>query len=183
MIFTAAELDDMAILLGVQKLELFVKPEWGAQALNHSSLIKLDLGERTYKKFETTDASISHAEGLGGYALIHYAEGEDLRLGFDIEIAARVRPEVAARICEHDDEFKAAPSPAALWSAKEAGFKCFKGPDQPPVIPYLVVHSWKRKSQYETFEISHRQTETGLKAWGLTFQKDVYQFAIARRSP
>jgi phosphopantetheinyl transferase len=182
MTFSREELDDMAILLGVQSLELYLKPEWGAHADGHREKIRLDLSERAYGKDDFTDTSVSHAQDLGGYAMIHHSKGETTTVGFDLEVVTRVKPEVAARVCEDPAEFAAAPSPAALWCAKEAGFKALKGPDQPPVLPYLVVHSWKRKSQYETFEISLRQKDSGLKAWGLTFEKDVYQFAIVCRT-
>ncbi|MFN7727651.1 MAG: hypothetical protein ACK5P7_00680 [Bdellovibrio sp.] len=180
--FSRDELDDMAILLGVQTFELHLKPEWGAHVEGHREKIRLDLSERAYGKDGFTDTSVSHAKGLGGYAMIYYPKGEATTVGFDLEIKGRVKPEVAARVCEDPAEFAAAPTYAALWCAKEAGFKALRGPDQPPVLSGVVVHSWKRKSQYEMFQLSHRQKEAGLKAWGLTFEKEIYQFAIVRRT-
>ena len=175
MIFTESELQEMARLLEVPSLSIQVRAIWGSINENHRELIRADLESQGSQLY-----SISHTENLGGYAIV--PESAALKIGFDVEQIARVTDAVARRVCEDPHEFLEAPSAAALWCAKEAGFKSLQGPDQPAVIPWVTPYGWRHVSHYETFQIRCRQNLPGLKTRGLSFQKGDYQFAIVCRS-
>ena len=65
--------------------------------------------------------SISHCPSLGMYAW----EKKPTYLGIDVEITHRVSLRVAQRVSKNPLEWKRAPSPAFLWTAKEAAYKAY----------------------------------------------------------
>jgi 4'-phosphopantetheinyl transferase EntD len=166
-------------LLNVSRLELHLKPEWGAENPGHRDLIRADLQSRIQGQESEFSFSISHTEGLGGYALLHKSAGANVQIGFDVEVETRVSEEVAHRVCATEEEARRAPSVSDLWSAKEAAFKSLRGVAQPEVLSGVEITSWARSSQFETFQFTLRQHPEKLKTLGLTWKKDVYQFAIA----
>ncbi|MGZ5280276.1 MAG: 4'-phosphopantetheinyl transferase superfamily protein, partial [Pseudobdellovibrionaceae bacterium] len=100
-----------------------------------------------------------------------------------IEEDSRVRVETARRICDTAAEYEAAPSPASLWTAKEAAFKCLKGPKQPVIISNVEVTNWQTvSSQYETVEIKNAHQFNYTRIQGIVVKKQPYTltFFIAR---
>jgi phosphopantetheinyl transferase (holo-ACP synthase) len=82
--------------------------------------------------------SISHCPGLGGFALTE----KPACIGLDLEVASRVDQKHIARMAS-PVELEQMPSPAHLWAAKEAVFKCLRGPMQPLILTDLVVGQWQ----------------------------------------
>lgn len=83
--------------------------------------------------------SLSHSKVLGGAAFAADGEGH---VGFDVEETSRVLPAVALRISD-EEQFRSAPTPAALFVAKEASFKALRGHRQPPVLSEVEILEWK----------------------------------------
>lgn len=129
-------------LLGSSSLEYFYSPEFGSANSNACS----DWREKLQKQIDETlfgrniesSYSVSHSNFLGGAALIDSAEGQ---VGFDIEQTARVLPAVALRVSD-EEQMRLAPSPAALFVAKEAAFKSLRGSRQPKVLSEVEILEW-----------------------------------------
>jgi phosphopantetheinyl transferase (holo-ACP synthase) len=102
-----------------------------------------------------------------------------IHVGFDIEQIVRVQPQTAQRVCATQDEFTRAPSPAALWCAKEASFKSLKGAHQPLVLSEIEIKCWGCDSHCETFMAEYRHSLARLKSLGITFTKNDHQIAIS----
>jgi len=168
-----------AELLPHADIEIFVKPEWGANVAGSGPLIKAKLQELA-QQTKAFKSSVSHNPSLGGFALLR-CQGDlsNKAIGFDTEEKLRIKPEIARRVCESAAEYEAAPSAAALWCAKEAAFKSMRGPYQPKVLPFIEVSGWKKDSHFETFVARPRHNFEFLKTFGVTWNKDSYQFAIA----
>lgn len=84
-------------------------------------------------------ASISHCDGGGGFGV-----SRTRAVGFDVELAARVSERTAARVCTNPDEIRCAPSPAALWCAKEASFKSLLSTGfQPSIVAVITTTTWR----------------------------------------
>lgn len=88
--------------------------------------------------------SVSHSRTLGVLAVCDTAELAGI--GVDVEMAARsLRPGVAARILNADDDPDLADDPLGLWVRKEAAFKALA-----PLLPasrrrpLLVTDVWLR---------------------------------------
>lgn len=75
--------------------------------------------EEPLRKVGPFAISISHCQDLGGFVICDVENP----VGFDIEEPGRIRGETAARVAA-PEEIKDSPSPADLWCAKEAVYKC-----------------------------------------------------------
>ena len=130
-------------------LNIIVNEKYGSHAADFRQNLTNDIP----KDFEY---SISHTQGLGGFAILHPAR----KIGFDLEPMNRVTAKVATRIAFAPDEASQAPSPGHLWVAKEAAFKALRGPKQPQVLSALKVSGWQRpsKNSKSTFETFHLET-------------------------
>ncbi|MEK2647098.1 4'-phosphopantetheinyl transferase family protein [Bdellovibrio sp. BCCA] len=131
----------------VSDLQVFAKPEWGSQNPSHRELIRTELAE----VFSNTDlkTSVSHCEGMGVVVVSRSP------LGVDVEVRAHVEEKIVARVSSNE-EVLAAPSPASLWSAKEAIFKALRSYNQPSVVSKISVGAWKNiDSQTETYRLLH----------------------------
>lgn len=162
-IFSELELQEIREILGAPKLEIFL----GSDFREH------------LEKRGSGFSSISHTQDLGGYVFLPMTESAYAdAIGLDIEIISRVTDPIVKRICKTEQEFKNAPSAAALWCAKEAAFKALRGADQPQVISEIEISEWKTNSHFETFSFF----SLGVRQSGLCLRKGVYQFAIALRN-
>lgn len=129
--------------------------------------------------------SISHTQDLGGFFWAKPKNPDQttakgfIHVGFDVEQIRRVQPETARRVCATHDEFERAPSPAALWCAKESSFKSMKGAHQPRVLSEIEITLWGHDSQCETFVAEYRHSLDRLKSLGITFTKNDHQIAIS----
>jgi hypothetical protein len=130
--------------------------EWGSDQNNHRSLIRQDvlaalkeLGDTIthYSQImsleipptsDLASISISHTEGLGGFALSPKTE----ILGLDIERKDRVRTEVITRVSEDPT---GAPSPTHQWSAMEASFKAISRHFPIKVLSQIDVSNWEER--------------------------------------
>jgi 4'-phosphopantetheinyl transferase len=166
------DLLDLGILSELQNclqepsLSFSVSRDWGSDCDGYREKIRAGIAA-----LSPTDSSISHTQGLGGFAAILGAENR--KIGFDIEVIARVTPQIAGRVRTTADELSLAPSPAHLWVAKEAAFKALKGPQQPKLISEIHIVDWqKTKSQFETFRV------TGLNSRGAVFIQSSFAFGV-----
>lgn len=120
--------------------------------------------------------SKSHAPGLAGFI---QTQDRLLGLGFDIEKTERVTAEVAARICQNPKEFSQAPSPASLWTAKEATYKALRGPAQPQTVSQVCLENWqKHDSQFETYNFHPLGAQFKRENKGLVIHKKFYTFSF-----
>lgn len=131
-------------LLRTSELQIYVNTEWGSQNPTHREMIREEIQKRLPANWHS---SVSHTQGLGVIALA------PIPIGIDVELTARVTPQVIARISA-PEELTAAPNASALWCAKEACFKALRGYDQPSVVSRISIGAWENiDSQSETFKL------------------------------
>lgn len=165
--------DSLRLLTGVGDLEIRLQKTWGSQnedyRLNLRKALAQDfpsedaslLSLRSPPSLEAARISISHARGLGGWATSRQAR----RLGFDVERRDRVRAELARRIAG-PNELELAPTPVALWSAKEAAFKSLAGPLQPSAFAWIQIDAWSVTSCQDIIAFSARNRDERVQGWG-----------------
>lgn len=184
-----SEIELAARHLNLTDLTVSVRREWGAENPDHRPRIH---GALEAFRAATPDllTSISHAPGLGGWAaartfkqVLAGAGAPPRGLGFDLEKSARVTEALVRRVCRVPGEFEQAPSPAALWTAKEAAYKSLRGPDQPTLASEIEIVSWGTLSRFETFTASFRRNPTGLKIRGVSWSQDEYRLSLAVFEP
>ncbi|MNK91498.1 4'-phosphopantetheinyl transferase superfamily protein [compost metagenome] len=133
-------------LLSAPELQIFTQANWGSQDPAHRESLR-----EFAQNFSHAFTSRSHTQGAGIF-VAHFSA-----VGVDIEISERVTPAVVARIASAQ-ELNAAPSPASLWSAKEAAFKALYTFAQPPVVSQISIGDWKNiDSRTETFRLMNYQ--------------------------
>ena len=139
---STAQIEILKKLLSAPELQVFVQENWGSQDPTHRESLR-----EFAQNFAHAFTSRSHTQGAGVF-VAHFSA-----VGVDIEVSDRVTPAVVARIASAE-ELKAAPSPASLWSAKEAAFKALYAFDQPPVVSKISIGDWKKiDSRTETFRL------------------------------
>jgi len=114
--------------------------------------------------------SISHSPMLGGFALVESSKG----LGFDLEVQSRVRLPTIQRMSS-PEEISLAPSPAHLWSAKEAAFKSLWPAKQPLTLSEIFVLNWSEDS----FEATTRKDNDVIHGRTGHIGPDDHIFAVA----
>ena len=72
------------------------------------------------------EISISHCQNLGAFVFVF---GKRLSIGFDMEKKNRITGKIMQRLSSKKER-EAAPSLSLLWTAKEAGLKCFSSKTQ-----------------------------------------------------
>lgn len=175
------------------ELELVISDSWKSDKSQQTrQLLRDSLAEKLKSLAPTVDAtsvrdlshlpqhsnfsiSISHCRAAGGFALIPKPHS----IGFDFEEAERVKATVAERVGNTKDAKP--PTPAHLWAAKEALFKCLNIGQQPEVIASLAVHSWTEVSpQIFTFRAARVDSLPDPKGYGVAFKSDqlIYSFFI-----
>ncbi len=166
-------------------IDIFVSPVWSASHPNSRQQIRENIIKTLkFKKHDLNKLakneilnlnlvpnltqmmvglSISHCPGLGGFAYCKLKApvefdtglGVGINVGFDIEEAQRVSMKVVKRVSTKE-EILAAPSPEALWVAKEACFKAsnFKYPNsQYRLISKIKIHHWQSNHfEFETLK-------------------------------
>lgn len=137
---------------------------WGSQNPDHRKLVHT---EAAAIKSRSSDfhTSISHCNGIGIIAWSRHP------VGVDIELSARVLGRLVERVSSSQD-VAAAPSFAALWSAKEACFKALKAFDQPSVLSQISIGEWRNiDSQTETYRLMNpRRFRSPSENQGVVFQ-------------
>ena len=100
-------------------------------------------------------------------------------IGMDVEQQDRVSIAVANRVCRDSSECDQAPSPSAIWTAKEAAFKSLRGTQQPTTISQLVIGNWNPIAPHLfTFELQNFLEFQIQKGLGITYSKDSFQIAL-----
>jgi 4'-phosphopantetheinyl transferase len=183
LILNKAEIETIQKYLQLENLEIILRPDWGSENPDFRESLHGELKKRMAKAYPFSDSSISHCPSMGGFAFTMFDSNHVLQIGFDIEEDLRVRIETARRICDTAEEYDAAPSPASLWTAKEAAFKCLKGPKQPIIVSAVEVSNWQTvASQYETVEVKNPHQFNYARIQGIVVKKQPYTltFFIAR---
>ncbi len=138
------------------EFELRLSEEWGADNKEARALLRQALSDLTKEdhsdlssppRSDSFSISISHCAELGGFACVRRPRA----IGFDVEIAERVKDTVASRISTPEEK-ASAPSPALLWAAKEAVYKSLLGPGQPPHFTAVNIEGWLKFGQSSKFE-------------------------------
>ena len=130
-------------LLQCEDFVVLSSPLWGSNNPDHKNLIHDAL--TSHRQEHLPYSSISHCPEFGIAVLSPHP------VGVDVEVSDRVLEKTIARMA-NDEELAAAPTPAALWCAKEATFKALRSFDQPSVISKITVGFWRNiDSQTETF--------------------------------
>lgn len=120
-------------VLRLEMLKEVRKTSWGESV--DKLLVPGQLGELQRGFF-----SISHCPLAGGYVL-QEAPLVGRSIGFDLEQASRVSPEIVNRISS-PSEFRDSPNPASLWTAKESLYKSLPDVIQPSAISGVRVSDW-----------------------------------------
>lgn len=138
-------------------LKIFLDDDWGSEAhefrlcLRKAIISKLTSpGSSVSKQVSDTlldltrppqlndlKISISHAQGLGGWVQAETSS----ELGFDIEVSSRLRIHPVKRISS-PQELTSAPSPAHLWTAKEASFKALSYKYSLQTLSQIETQKW-----------------------------------------
>lgn len=138
--------------LSDDSLELRFSVDWGASAPGGRARLRAAIAESIGRPgdrdvldlsrppaFADGFASVSHGPLGGGFAF-----SRSRPLGFDLEPLERVREAAALRLARSEDELRQAPSPAALWCAKEAAFKALYVPGpQPTTASSMAIAGWR----------------------------------------
>jgi phosphopantetheinyl transferase (holo-ACP synthase) len=162
------QIDLIKSLLSAPELQIFTQENWGSQNPTHRESLR-----EFAQNFSHAFTSRSHTQGAGVF-VAHFSP-----VGVDIEVSERVTPAAVARISSAQ-ELMAAPSPAGLWSAKEAAFKALHTFVQPPVVSKISIGDWKNiDSRTETFQLLNSQDFAApVKGSGIVFTVLPYTFAI-----
>jgi hypothetical protein len=145
------------------QVRIFIETLWSDQNPNYRQHLQCEI-ERV--STAESNVSVSHCPMAGGFALTLSREF----IGFDLEVASRVRPTLARRICQTEEEFRSAPDAAALWASKEAAYKSLRGFQQPEVISQIEIGRWQRLSQCETYQVVAIKGESFGRGLGAVFE-------------
>ena len=156
-------------------IQLRVSPQFGSRQGDFRVSIREALQEQLQKlgcsplnsvmdltqppRLETGAVSISHCRLMGGWAYSATAE----RLGFDLELVERASPELVLKAATQT-ELNEAPSPVALWTAKEAAFKFLVGEKQPPSPAEIQIAGWNLPDLARTRWCSRRPDCVGVRS-------------------
>lgn len=137
-----------AAALGIPELEFFLSRDFGSTHSGFRARIRETLAARfpeeavrmrdlnSPPRHSEYSISISHGHEYGGVAITP----RPWRIGFDLEESSRVTTKIAERMRAEGDA--PAPTPAHLWVAKEASFKCQFLGHQPTTSTQMVVQEW-----------------------------------------
>ena len=161
--------------LGVAELKIYLSPKWSSAEADHRQLLRNAIRDMLGCGKTVTDLamlpdpeahsiSISHCKRAGGFI----AAPRCKLVGFDIEINRRLVGVKLRLVSVNEKEPLEAPSPAAFWTAKEAAFKCLRGPKQPRGLKDIKVGQWKQIDsgvhRFDVIEVDGKSIEgiTGL---------------------
>ena len=175
---SAQDLQEIRQILELPKIEVILKKRWGSENPSHREEIHGEVKKRMGQLGPFFDASIAHTQSLGGFSFIQYPQESVIQIGMDLEVIARTQEATVQRVSS-DNEYAAAPSPAALWVAKEASFKSLKGPQQPKTIGQLVIGDWKKHSSHiETYSLLNIKDFKFASNQGLVLSKENHAFSL-----
>ena len=122
--------------------------------------------------------SASHATGMGGFLA-----SLNRPIGFDIETLNRVSEAIASRIASAGEH--GAPSPTALWCAKEAAFKCFANAGIKGLVSLASVYTegWTQERAVYRCEARVRDSNGQRSARGLFYAESMYGFCFFSLKP
>lgn len=170
------------------ELEAFIDDSWGSLVPGYRERIRAALQQRLKTqwnedvlipeiqaagqvnappRFKKIFVSISHSKMFGGFVIGRRP------VGFDIENPERVEEKIVQRISV-PDELKLAPSPAHLWTAKEATYKALLHYQQPKVIAEVLIGGWNQN----TFALLNDKLFKAPVGVGSTWEKDGAIFAL-----
>jgi phosphopantetheinyl transferase (holo-ACP synthase) len=118
----------------------------------------LDVRQRP--QFSDFTYSISHTGTIAAFTVMQDAHAG---IGIDVESASRVTERVCHRVCASALELASSPTPAMLWTAKEAAFKALsnfstrnhESAAMPEVISQIEIVNWQIASDnIWTFEFT-----------------------------
>ena len=197
-LITAEILHELRTKLSLPRLELVLKEEWSSknpefrQRIRESLLKDIDTVSTVtaVQRRELLDLmripmhpqvgiSITHNQKCGGYVIDPQGHG----VGLDAEIIGRVKEKVVAR-ASSEREMQAAPSAAALWTAKEAALKCLNGSDdEPEVLSQVAIGGWQmdKGSKLSVCRVVGVKDRPVDGAWGCVLDLGEMKLAIFRR--
>ena len=105
--------------------------------------------------------SLSHSHNIGGFVI---SSDTNTAIGFDLEYSLRIKKETVAYISQ-EQELQEAPSPCALWSAKEAAFKSLHKTQLHSYIKKILISNWVQQAP-DTYEYEFNIKEQSLKGRG-----------------
>ncbi|MFN7263229.1 MAG: 4'-phosphopantetheinyl transferase superfamily protein [Pseudobdellovibrionaceae bacterium] len=155
--------------LKVPDLEIRISSHWNEKG---RAQLQEHFIQHALPDWQTGNLSLSHTKDLGGYLCSHSAF-----VGFDIETIERVREDMVLRVSNYQ-ELQEAPSPAALWCAKEAVFKALLKLQQPKVLSSIQITGWKTDSQFETFTLGNPESFGVQFSRGLIFELAPHSFSF-----
>lgn len=180
MIFFSDELlNQIKTYFNLSEAKIELRSEWGSASPNHREKIYQQLALPQQEILSHLNLSVSHTLDVGGYLRVKFMPHQKGVVGFDVEQISRIQPRIVQRMQFDEAEFSKAVSAAALWTAKEAVFKSFRGPKQPLLLSDIQISDWQQKSHFATFTGSSRNSEDKLKTKGLTFQQNQLQIALS----
>ncbi len=106
--------------------------------------------------------SIAHCPFIGGFLFVF---DTSLSIGFDIEQKKRITKKLIGRISS-TEEIQTAPSPALLWAAKEAGFKCLYERQTQLLLSACRISHWRKDPEKQIYFFNCHSKKTGKKAVG-----------------
>ncbi len=137
--------------LGEPFIELDMKSEWSSQTAGYRQRIRQYIFDRYCQEDRILNLeeppdlskgaiSISHGKTLGGFAYIPHQGC----IGFDIEEHRRLNKDNLKGYSANKKEESEAPTHSALWTAKEAAFKCLRKTGRQPIaIREIEIGDWK----------------------------------------
>ncbi len=160
--------------LPIENLHICISDQWSSHASDHRDRLREALRKHLISRggvvseelealsdlsripiFSNGSVSISHCPTFGGF-VVH--QGIGFQLGLDVEKRSRIRKEIAARVCDHD-EIQFGPDPTLFWCAKESLFKSRYGMKEVPlVLSDLRVDGWRQVAD-EVYFFSGRFTQ------------------------
>lgn len=135
------------------------------------------------KNFPLAKVSLSHCKDYGVFICSPKLINDKQDIGVDLEVSTRVSTGIINKISSPVEIFEA-PSPAHLWTAKEASFKAVT-PNSTQIIGDIHIHSWKQIQltsilipvwEYKFSNTQEDKKYTGI-GWALSFTN--YSLALS----
>ncbi len=169
--------------IGLKSFELAVGSQWSSTSTFHRERLRQELFDRYeaasmlldlsgIPQLQDRSVSISHCKSTGGYCVTE--RDSALSVGFDVELNERVKPRHLRQVADASETIDA-PSHPALWTAKEAAFKCFHGFQQPRGLKDIRIASWRRLALEGAFAFT---LEAPVPARGVIVDNGTLTYAI-----
>lgn len=137
--------------LGLDGFEFFVDSEWSSRRPAYRAILRQEIRTRfkatpaildltAIPKLPSHSLSISHCRAVGGFCVAD--KSAHPAIGFDVELNERVHLRHLRQVAD-EAELHRAPTIQALWTAKEAAYKCLQGPLQPKGVKDVRITRWR----------------------------------------